>query len=82
MGGTEIAEFRPQSYRTLQAVASKTAAFYSEFNGLGVVQGELPNKKAKAPRHTFSPTSRPSDGHTFSSQANTGGQKTDEKPLA
>jgi hypothetical protein len=41
MRQTEIAVFPLKSYETLQAVASKTAAFYSKFNGMGVVQGEL-----------------------------------------
>jgi hypothetical protein len=32
-----------KSYKTLQAVARKTAAFQRKINGMGVVQGELLN---------------------------------------
>jgi hypothetical protein len=41
MGGTEIARFRPKSYKILRPEARKTAMFQREINGMGVVQGEL-----------------------------------------
>jgi hypothetical protein len=41
MGRAEIAGFRRKSYKTLQAMARKTATFQSELNGMAVVQGEL-----------------------------------------
>jgi hypothetical protein len=40
-GRTEIAGFPQKLYKTLQAMASKTAAFQREINGMGLVQGEL-----------------------------------------
>jgi hypothetical protein len=43
MGGTEIAGFRPKSYKTLQSEARKTVPFQREINGMGIVQGERIN---------------------------------------
>jgi hypothetical protein len=44
-GRTEIAGFRQKSYKTLQAMARKTAPFQRKINGMDVVQGELLNGK-------------------------------------
>ena len=41
MGRTKIAVFHRKSYKTLQAMARKTAAFQREINSMGVMQGEL-----------------------------------------
>ena len=40
-GRTEIAEFQPKLYKTLQKMASKTTSYTHEINGFGVVKGEL-----------------------------------------
>ncbi|WP_229804334.1 hypothetical protein, partial [Gemmobacter lanyuensis] len=45
IGRTEIAGFRPKSYKTLQAIARKTTLFHREINDMSVVQGELPRTK-------------------------------------
>ncbi|AMY72318.1 hypothetical protein AKL17_3p0162 (plasmid) [Frigidibacter mobilis] len=42
-GTTEIAGFPQKLYKTLQAMASKTAAFQRKINDMDVVQGELPS---------------------------------------
>lgn len=41
MRRTEIAEFRAESYETLQGMARKTACSEREIKGFAVVQGEL-----------------------------------------
>jgi hypothetical protein len=41
MGKTEIAGFQPQTYKTLQSEARKTAISQREINDMGIVQGEL-----------------------------------------
>jgi len=38
MARTEIAGFRPSSYKTLQPEATKTAPFQREINDMGVIQ--------------------------------------------
>jgi hypothetical protein len=41
MARTEIAEFQPQTYKTLRAKARKNTFFQSEINDMGIFQGEL-----------------------------------------